>query len=418
MSGDRRWMRRVAPPTVFCACGLAFLWLGGHDDPGRLALELALSAALGTAVYLLLGQPDQAAERGGRRRPTGAFHSSCAWNQELFDAVPNKLLIVRRDGSLAAINRAARVGFGLPLQRRENQGLRDLLVAADRDVFGALLEQIDCTGRAHMEATGLRGNGSTFDALAQGSRLTYLEEPAMLLNVVDVTEQRLAAEQRASLSRKILVAQEEERARIARDLHDGLGQVIAALHLEVDWTRNRLADTSGVPHGEFAQAASLIEEAGAKLRGICRGLRPPLLDDFGLMPAIRQLVDEVREHTSLEIDLEEKLDEDRLSVPPEGALCVFRVLQEALTNVARHAEAPKVWVTLVREYQWLILSVYDSGRGFDANDPESGGGYGIEGMHERAGLVGGSVKVHSVPDQGTRVVLRVPVPRQPEEEGT
>ena len=259
---------------------------------------------------------------------------------------------------------------------------------------------------------------AAFDALAQGSRLTYLEEPAMLLNVVDVTEQRLAAEQRASLSRKILVAQEEERARIARDLHDGLGQVIAALHLEVDWTRNRLADTSGVPHGEFAQAASLIEEAGAKLRGICRGLRPPLLDDFGLMPAIRQLVDEVREHTSLEIDLEEKLDEDRLSVPPEGALCVFRVLQEALTNVARHAEAPKVWVTLVREYQWLILSVYDSGRGFDANDPESGGGYGIEGMHERAGLVGGSVKVHSVPDQGTRVVLRVPVPRQPEEEGT
>ena len=140
-----------------------------------------------------------------------------------------------------------------------------------------------------------------------------------------------------------------------------------------------------------------------------------MLDDLGLIPAIRQLVDEFEEHSTLEIVVEFRLDEDRFPVPPEAALCVFRVLQEALTNVVRHANASKVDVTLVREYQWLTLSVYDHGLGFDTDCLDHVRGFGVEGMRERARLVNGAFEIRSVPDQGTRVALRVPVPRLSEE---
>ena len=213
----------------------------------------------------------------------------------------------------------------------------------------------------------------------------------------------------------MLVAQEDERSRISRDLHDGLGQIIAAMNFELGMVRQRLTGKPGVEASEFEEAAALVERAGEKLRRICRGLRPPMLDDLGLVPAVRQLAEEFGEHWNLEIDTDIRPDDDEFNVPPDTSLCVFRVLQEALTNVARHAEASRVSVTLLREYQWLKLSVYDNGKGFDTARLSGAQGYGVEGMNERARLVKGSLQVRAVPGQGTRVSLRVPVPRETEE---
>jgi len=233
----------------------------------------------------------------------------------------------------------------------------------------------------------------------------------LLLSVKDLTERRVAAEDRTVLARKVLLAQEEERTRISRDLHDGLGQVIAALHFEVDWMSNRM---DGGPDASD-EATRLIDKAGNELRRICRGLRPPILDDLGLMPSVRQLVEEFEVHWPLTIDLEIRLDEDRHPLPSDVALAAFRILQETLTNVVRHAKAQSVNVTLVREYQWLVLSVYDNGQGFQVGELAHAPGFGIEGMRERARLVNGTIELVSVPDQGTRVVMRLPVPRVPGE---
>ena len=320
----------------------------------------------------------------------------------------------RGDGRVQACNQAARrllggaVALDAPIQW--------LFQASDRDVLVEVVRQVEETGIGEVEAVLTRAETAPFPAVIHGTRVRRAADPTFLLGIQDVAERHHSDELLAQLSRDVLNAQEEERTRMSRDLHDGLGQIIAAAHFELGMTRTRLKGELGVDDEEFARATALIEDAGEKLRHICRGLRPPMLDDLGLVPAIVQLIEEVEEFSDLRIDLDERCDEDDDSIPPEAALCVFRVLQEALTNVQRHANATHVSVTLAREYQWLTLSLYDNGVGFDASDLDHAHGFGVKGMRERARLVLGSFELRSEPDQGTRVNLRVPVPRRPEEE--
>jgi PAS domain S-box-containing protein len=341
-----------------------------------------------------------------------------SWSREIFDSAREILLIMLPDGHLAAGNPAASRAFDRPADTIEHSTLRDLFRGAGSAILEDIGEQAADTGHVELEAVALRGDGTTFEVVVHGAPITHCGRAAFLIGVEDQTERQRAEEQRAVLARNVLVAQEEERSRISRDLHDGLGQIIAAAHFELGMLRKRLTATSGVDEAEFAESTALIERAGEKLRRICRGLRPPMLDDLGLIPAVRQLVDEIEEHSDLEIDLEVRHDEDQFPVPPDAALCVFRVLQEALTNVVRHSDASRVSVTLAREYQWLTLSVYDDGEGFEPSALAQARGYGVEGMKERARLVNGMFEIRSVPGQGTRVALRVPVPRQAEEESS
>lgn len=347
-----------------------------------------------------------------------AVGAASSLNRQVFDSVREILLIMRTDGHFVAGNRAAIRAFGRSGETIERSVFLDLFPAASGGALEDIGEQTVNTGRAEVESVAVRGDGTTFEAVVRGAPISYHGRPAFLISVEDLSERQRAEKQRATLSRKVQVAQEEERSRISRDLHDGLGQIIAAANFELGMMRKRLTAASGVDEAEFAETSALIGEAGEKLRRICRGLRPPMLDDLGLIPAVRQLADEIEEHSDLEIDLEIRLDEDQFPVPPDAALCLFRVLQEALTNVVRHADASRVSVTLVREYQWLTLSVYDNGEGFEPKTLAQAHGYGVEGMKERVRLVNGTFEIQSVPGQGTRVTLRVPVPRQSKEDSS
>ena len=414
----------IVPPVLFCTGVLCFLLLQDHTDLLRLVLEITLTAGLSLSIFWLLLRPWSSARSEIPPFESGvspnavqqSSHRLDSFSRNLFDSVSDGVLILDPSNRIVAANEATRSKFGHTSATFVGQSFRDLFPGNGRDVFDEIIEQMEDTGRAQVESDGRRLDGTTFHAALRGGKIAYLGRPALLITVDDVTEQSLLAEQQVLLSRKIMVAQEEERTRISRDLHDGLGQLIAAVHFELGAIRKRLTGRPGVSNDEFAGADSLIEEAGEKLRRICRGLRPPVLDDLGLLPSVRQLVDEFEEYSPLEIDLQIRLDEDRFPISPEVALCVFRVLQEALTNVTRHANAQTVDVTLVREYQWLVLSVYDNGRGFDERELESVGGFGIAGMRERAKLVKGTFEIKSVRDQGTRLVLRIPVPRQTQEE--
>lgn len=229
---------------------------------------------------------------------------------------------------------------------------------------------------------------------------------------------RQALEQQALLSRKVIVAQEEERARLSSDLHDGLGQTLSALRLEVDWLRQQVRGTAPGTEGSFAQLGEILVRGAEELRSICRGLRPPSLDDLGLESSVRQLVEEFRERTSIATDLALDFDAAERDVSPDVALVSYRVLQEALTNVQRHAEARSAKILLLRDRDGLELCVVDDGRGFDPADIRHAGGLGIAGMRERARLVGGTFEVRSRPRRGTQVTLRVPLVGPDGEEAT
>jgi len=220
---------------------------------------------------------------------------------------------------------------------------------------------------------------------------------------------RAARDQQTTLSRKVLLAQEEERARISRELHDELGQQLTALRLEMGWLQKRIRQESAEDSGAYQNAVLLVEQATEELRRMCRGLRPPLLDDLGLEPAVAHLIDEFKPGLDCEFDVNVALNEQDGAIPPALALCAYRILQESLNNIRRHAEPSRVEIEITVNSDELTLQVSDDGRGFDTDQLGSMRGWGLQGMQERANLVDGIIEIRSSPGGGTRVFFRAPL---------
>src|SRR5882757_2506779 len=210
---------------------------------------------------------------------------------------------------------------------------------------------------------------------------------------------RLEAERRRAGS-AALAAQEEERARVARDLHDEVNQSLTGLLLRLEAAREA-APPSLEP--ELAETKALANQAMRELLSLARQLRPTALDDLGLAAAIAGLVDRLGEG---EVEAKIEVDGDFSDLSDDVQLVVYRVAQEALSNAARHSGAPHVSVALRRGPDGVELSVADDGRGFAFAESERG--LGIGGMRERALLVGGDLTIESRPDAGTTVRLRIP----------
>ena len=221
-------------------------------------------------------------------------------------------------------------------------------------------------------------------------------------------ERKTALERLALFSRKAMAAQEEERARLSIEMHDELGQILTALKLNLELDQKQLEGLHDVPAATLSRAIEMAEKATDELRRICKGLRPPLLDDLGLGPAIRLLIGEFEAQSGIAVDLDLPSEDVKVSVPENVALSAYRVLQESLTNVRRHARATKVAITLALSSDTLLLSVADNGKGFDLLGLGAQQGCGLEGMRERANLVNGRLEIHSDGATGTRVELRAP----------
>src|SRR6476659_1758941 len=213
--------------------------------------------------------------------------------------------------------------------------------------------------------------------------------------------ERLDAERRRTSS-TALAAQEEERARVARDLHDEVNQSLTALLLRLEAARVKAPVE--LAH-ELAETKALANQAMEELLMLARQLRPTALDDLGLKAALAGHVSELGRRGSIGASFDSQGDFSGL--PPDVQLVVYRVAQEALSNAAQHSGAEHVRVRLVREGNRVELTVGDDGSGFTFD--QAARGLGIAGMRERALLVGGGVEVESRPEVATRVTLTVPL---------
>jgi two-component system sensor histidine kinase UhpB len=200
---------------------------------------------------------------------------------------------------------------------------------------------------------------------------------------------RLERERRES-GRRALAAQEHERQRVARELHDEVGQILTGVMLELE-------------HAQLPAARDSVRHALEEVRRIARELRPEVLDDLGLQSALRALCATAAAHPGLRVERRLELD---VELTPEVELVVYRIAQESLTNVRRHAEASNVLVALGTVDGGLRLVVRDDGRGLPA---DARGGAGIAGMRERALHIGGQLSVTALRDGGTEVRLDVPL---------
>lgn len=206
------------------------------------------------------------------------------------------------------------------------------------------------------------------------------------------------------LSDSIIEGQEEERAAVSRELHDELGQLLTALQLDAAWLGERLRGADDGARARARAICDLSDQAIDEVRRLAARLRPGALDKLGLVDALEWYVGDFEKRTGIACRFRHA-GVARVNDP--AATATYRITQEALTNVARHARATRVDVSLEAKDGCMVLAVEDDGRGFDLRALRETGGLGVAGMRERAALIGGALDVRSRPGEGTRVALRV-----------
>jgi PAS domain S-box-containing protein len=239
------------------------------------------------------------------------------------------------------------------------------------------------------------------------SELRLIERATYLAGIA-IQRQQLDQQMRALLAH-IESVREEERTAIAREIHDELGQALTALKMDVSWIGRRLAgrqDGGDALREKLDDMSGMIDETIDRVRRISRDLRPGVLDDLGLLAAIEWQAQEVERRTGMSLAVESNLGDVRL--PRDLATAVFRILQEALTNVCRHAEASRVVVRLSELDGRLRLQVDDDGKGISPQALASPKSLGLLGMHERVRRLGGWLHVGGEPGRGTQLIVDVP----------
>jgi signal transduction histidine kinase len=204
---------------------------------------------------------------------------------------------------------------------------------------------------------------------------------------------------------RVVAAQEHERKRLARELHDETGQALTSILLGLKPLEQSVSGEEAL--AAIAALRELVVSTLQDVRRLAVELRPTALDDFGLVPAVERLVETFREQSAIRVDLETNLGDERL--PAEAETTIYRIVQEALTNIVKHAEATHVSVLLTKRDSLVAAVIEDDGRGFE---PESvvDEGLGLLGMRERLGLVGGRLRIESAGGSGTSLVAEVPLP--------
>ena len=241
------------------------------------------------------------------------------------------------------------------------------------------------------------------------------QAPRVLVINSDITERKLGEEslvlqreQLRALAERLQWVREDDRKRVARDLHDQIGQILTAIKMDMTWMTRHLPESEGAVLARLKESIQLINNGVKAVRTICSGLRPGVLDDLGLAAAIEWQASEFASRNGIRC---------QVSVPPvdlhldgDRATATFRIFQECMTNVIRHAQAKSVRVALVQEEENILLVVEDDGIGFSESGlSNSLGSLGLLGMKERAQFCGGDVQISSFPGKGTTVTVRVPI---------
>jgi PAS domain S-box-containing protein len=282
----------------------------------------------------------------------------------------------------------------------------DLIAPEDRDRASINAQKTLNEGSVRgVRYTLLRRDGSRLPVELSASLLLDGEgEPHGFIGVVrDMTEQQELVAAKQALNLRLLTAQEAERLRLARELHDGVGQMLAILGMEADWLLGHVEE-GGEVHRVATRLREKVAETLASVRQMSYALRPAVLDDLGVGCALETLIEEINHHGAVHC---EGHCEDVPNVPPEVATAIYRIAQEALSNVLRHAGATRAWLRLAPQDRLLRLTVEDDGRGISPEQLRSPRSLGLANMRARAVQLGGTLEIEARAPRGTRVLAEI-----------
>ena len=299
-----------------------------------------------------------------------------------------------------------------PLEQVLGSSFRRFLSAADRAMLQPLLKRAARSG-AKIQVRLTAGDGSKMPVQISLRPLgkSGFNRATTSLVVTDMTEARRNEEMLRALTHRVVQVQEAERGRVALELHDGITQLLCAILFRSQALVASLAASDGPAQGEALKLRKMAGQAAEEVERISHNLRPSILDQLGLVAALRATSREFAERTGVAVELASAGLTARL--PADTELALYRILQEALRNVEKHARARHVIVSL-RQRTFVQLAIKDDGVGFDPGHRparrKGKGGLGLLSMRERATYVGGAFKIKSVRGTGTAIEVRIPLP--------
>jgi PAS domain S-box-containing protein len=223
---------------------------------------------------------------------------------------------------------------------------------------------------------------------------------------VDEISNRLI-EQRSRIAARVETV-EEERRKIARELHDGLGQLLTAAHLNLELAEQDLSDDPAQAKEALMRVKDIITTTIREVRNISQNLRPAVLDDFGLVAAVRNLCDDFSRTGTVQVQFSDY--EMKKHYSPAIEIATYRICQEALSNIARHSKATEASIDIYNRESFILIVIQDNGTGFDPADPrQANSGSGLINIRERAELLGGNVQIESRRDDGTEILIELPL---------
>ncbi len=332
--------------------------------------------------------------------------------RELFENARDAIYVHDLSGRYTSVNRAAEQLVGFSREQILGKHFSNFVSPRDlKEVRTNLCRKLDDENETVYEVNVVTRAGQRVP-VEISSRLIYENGVAVGIQGTarDITDRRRAQEALRMYSQRLIQAQEAEREKIARELHDQIGQVLTAVRINLQSIQRSYGSDENIPR--FDESIAIVDEALGSVRELSIELRPSLLDDLGLTAALRWYVDHYSQRTGITAEVLNGSKEDG-RLPRELETACFRIAQEALTNVARHAQASSVSVQLQRSREKMWLTVIDDGVGFDIDDlrqnMQTASALGLRGMEERALAVGGFIKIDSGLGRGTRVHATFPL---------
>jgi PAS domain S-box-containing protein len=271
-----------------------------------------------------------------------------------------------------------------------------------------------CSAQAPRTLKAVRSNGEEFPIEIAVSRVQAGKERIYTAILRDITRRtqaeeglRTSQEQMRALAARVQSVAEEERLRISRELHDQLGQALTAIKMDLDWLARKHEPGEEAWTEQIRDTLQLVDSTIGLVRKLSTELRPAILDTCGLSAALELQAEEFRRRTGIPCCVQ--APQDRIGLSPAQRITVFRICQEVLTNIARHARASRVEVTFEGTGAHAVFTIKDDGKGFNIDKLDPRRSLGILGMRERALMAGGMLEIRSAPGAGTQITLRIPL---------